>query len=146
MQKILKIVLIVIGVLALFFLGRIVMTGDDEIKAMAAAGTSSMFEPLAYIAYFVLAVTVILVLLFVLKGLFSNTATLKNTLISIGAFVLVVIIGYVLATGVETPMQDGEMLSASGSKWVGAGLYTFYILAIVAGGAMLFTGIKKMIR
>jgi hypothetical protein len=43
-------------------------------------------------------------------------------------------------------MQDGEMLSASGSKWVGTGLYAFYIMAILAIGAMVFSGIKKVTK
>ena len=62
---------------------------------------------------------------------------------SVGAFLLVVIIAYVMAEGVETEMRDGEILSASGSKWVGTGLNTFYILAVVAIGSMIYSGIKK---
>ena len=49
------------------------------------------------------------------------------------------------ANGVETPMKDGEILSASGSKWVGTGLYLFYFLLVIALGLMLYTGIKKTI-
>jgi hypothetical protein len=43
-------------------------------------------------------------------------------------------------------MKDGEMLSASGSKWVGTGLYTFYFLAIIAIGTMIVTGAKKIFK
>jgi hypothetical protein len=50
------------------------------------------------------------------------------------------------ANGVETPLRDGEVLSASGSKWVGTGLYLFYFLVLIAAGIMLFTGVKKMIK
>jgi hypothetical protein len=94
-----------------------------------------------YVAYITLALTIFIVLVYVLKETFSGN--LKKTLMSLGAFILVVIIGYVLSQGVETEMRDGEMLSESGSKWVGTGLHTFYILAIVAIGSMIYSGIKK---
>ena len=43
-----------------------------------------------------------------------------------------------------TIVDDSTELTESTSKWVGAGLYAFYILAILAIGAMIFSGIKKM--
>ena len=65
----------------------------------------------------------------------------------VGAFLLLALICYfAFATGVETPLRDGEMLSANGSKMVGAGLYMFYFLVLIAGGAMLFSGVKKMLN
>jgi hypothetical protein len=39
-------------------------------------------------------------------------------------------------------LKEG-ILSESGSKWVGTGLYSFYILAIIAIGTMIFSGFKK---
>jgi len=146
MHKILKIVLAVIGVASIALLARIVSAGDEAVKASAAGGDTSLIEPMAWIAYLVLAVIVALVVVFILVNLFSNGETLKKTLMSVGAFVLVAIIAYFLAEGVETPMQDGKMLSESGSKWVGTGLYTFYLLAIISVVVMLGTGIKKMIK
>ena len=71
---------------------------------------------------------------------------IKNTLITVGAFLAVVVVAYLISNGVETPMKDGEMLSASGSKWVGTGLYTFYFLAIIAIGTMIVTGAKKIFK
>ena len=100
-----------------------------------------------YIAYIVLGVIAVLVLLFSLKNMFTNAATLKKTLINVGAFVLLAAIAHFgFANGVETPLRDGEVLSANGSKWVGTGLYLFYFLVIIAAGIMLFTGVKKMIK
>ncbi|QRM90979.1 hypothetical protein FG167_07095 [Lacinutrix sp. WUR7] len=99
-----------------------------------------------YIAYAILALILVLVVLFTLKNIFSNAATLKRTLMAVGAFLVVALICYFLATGVETPLKEGEVLSAGDSKLIGAGLYMFYALAIIAIGSMLFSGIKKMIK
>jgi hypothetical protein len=64
---------------------------------------------------------------------------------SIGIFLAIVAIAYAMSTGVETPLQDGEMLSEGGSKWVGAGLRTFYILVVVAIGSMIYGGLRKVL-
>lgn len=143
-QKIFTIIAGIIGIIAMFFLIRIIGVGDEAIKAGESSGTVNTF---LYIAYIILAITLLLVVLFTLKNVFSNPATLKSTLMGVGAFLLVFAICYfALAKGVETPMRDGEILSASDSKLVGAGLYMFYALAIIAIGSMLFSGIKKMIK
>ena len=143
-QKIITIIAGVIGVIAMFFLIRIIGVGDEAIKAGESSGTVNTFM---YIAYAILALILILVVLFTLKNLLTHPATLKSTIMAVGAFLLVFALCYfVLADGVETPMRDGKMLSVGGSKLVGAGIYMFYALAIIAIGTMLFSGIKKMIK
>ena len=142
-QKIITIIAGVIGVIAMFFLIRIIGVGDEAIKAGESSGIVNTFM---YIAYTILALILVLVVLFTLKNIFSNAATLKSTLMGVGAFLVVGLICYFLATGVETPMKEGEVLSAGDSKLIGAGLYMFYALAIIAIGSMLFSGIKKMIK
>ena len=125
-QNIIKIVSAVIGVLAAFFLLRIIGTGDEDIKMAATLGDFG-------------AVTTFL-------GLFSDPARLKKASISIGLFLLVIAISYILSDGVETPLKDGEVLSASGSRWVGTGIRTFYILAVGAISLMLFSGVSKILK
>jgi hypothetical protein len=142
-QKIITIIAGVIGVIAMFFLIRIIGVGDEAIKAGESSGIVNTFM---YIAYTILALILVLVVLFTLKNIFSNAATLKSTLMGVGAFLVVGLICYFLATGVETPLKEGEVLSAGDSKLIGAGLYMFYALAIIAIGSMLFSGIKKMIK
>ncbi len=137
LHKILKIVALLLGVAGVIFLGMIIAKGDEAIKA-----TGEGVDGIMYVAYVIFALVLLFVVVFVLKGIFAGD--LKKTLMSVGAFVLIVVIAYVLADGVETELREGGMLSASGSKWVGTGLYTFYILAILAIGAMVFSGIKKM--
>ncbi len=142
LHKILKYVALGLGVIGLILLGRVIAAGDDEIKADAAL-QSSVVDPFMIVAYVVLAIVLVLVLIYVLKGLAGGD--IKKTLISIGAFLLVVVISYALSSGVETVMKDGDILTEGQSRLVGTGLRTFYILAFIAIGSMLLSGVKKLI-
>ena len=145
-QNIIKIVSAVIGVLAAFFLLRIIGIGDEDIKMADNMGDFGAVSPLVELARIVLLITVAVTLIFTLLGLFSDPGKLKKASISIGLFLIVIAISYILSDGVETPLKDGDVLSASGSKWVGTGIRTFYILAMVAIGLMLFSGVSKIIK
>ncbi|MDA9277152.1 hypothetical protein N9P56_02110, partial [Flavobacteriaceae bacterium] len=65
-------------------------------------------------------------------------------LMSIGAFLLIFVISYVMADGVESFTKDGELVTAQTSRYIGTGLYAFYILSVVAVIAMAFSGVKKL--
>ena len=145
-QNIIKIISAIISVLAAFFLLRIIGSGDDDIKMAATMGDFSAVSPLVELARIVIFITIATTLIFSLLGLFSDRAKLKKAAISIGLFLCVIGISYVLSEGVETPLKDGEVLSASGSKWVGTGIRTFYILAVIAIGLMIFSGVTKIIK
>ena len=142
-HKILKYLALVIGVIGLILLGRIIMTGDDAISNSAST-QASVLDPMMWLSYLVLLVIIVLVLFFVIKGLFRGN--IKNTLIAVGAFVLVIGIAYLVTDGTQIELKDGGTLSASASHWVGAGLVTFYILAAIAVGAMVLSGIRKLIK
>jgi hypothetical protein len=145
MNRILNIVKIVIGVLAAILFVRIMIENDDLIKDSAEL-QNSLISPDLYLAYIVLGITVFLVLIFTLIGVFKGN--IKKTLISVGLFVLVIAISYFALAGdygVGRQISDTETLSLSGAKWIGAGLYTFYILAIVAVLSMFVSTIKKAI-
>ena len=133
LHKILKIVALLLGVVALVLGIWLFITSNQ-----------SLVQPLMYIAYAVLGIVLFLVAIFVLKGL--ATGNIKKTLITVGAFLAIVAISYALSTGVETSMKDGEMLSAADSRWVGTGLRTFYFLAVIAIGTMIVTGARKIFK
>ncbi len=114
------------------------------IGVMIVAGNEGQIGSILYLSYIVLAIIIFFVVVFTLKNTFSNKHTLKSTLTSLGAFVLVALICYFgLASGVETPLRDGDLLSEGGSRLVGAGLYMFYALVIIAVGSIVFNGVKK---
>ena len=146
LQNIIKIISAIIGLLAAFFLLRIIGIGDDEIKMAATVGDFGAVSPLVELARIVLIITVSVTLIFTLLGLFSDSAKLKKASISVGLFIVVIAISYLLSDGVETPLKDGEVLSASGGRWVGTGIRTFYILALIAISLMLFSGVNKILK
>ena len=146
LQNIIKIISAIIGLLAAFFLLRIIGIGDDEIKMAATVGDFGAVSPLVELARIVLIITVSVTLIFTLLGLFSDSAKLKKASISVGLFIVVIAISYLLSDGVETPLKDGEVLSASGARWVGTGIRTFYTLALIAISLMLFSGVNKILK
>ena len=145
-QKITTIAALILGVLGLVFQVTILSKGDDVIEIDGLAGDFSSVSPMITLALVILAIVVLITVVSSLAALATNAAKLKKALISIVAFALVVVVSFLFSEGVETPLKDGEVLSASGSRWVGTGLRTFYILAVVAVGTMVFSGVKRFLK
>ena len=145
-QKIVKIISGLLGVLGIVFLFRIIGAGDEEIKMAASIGDFGKVSPLISIAQLILIISIAATLIFSLLNLFGDTQKLKKALISVGFLVVVVGVAFALSSGVETPLKDGEVLSASGARWVETGIRVFYSLALIAIGAMAFSGVKRLIN
>ncbi len=159
-SKILSYVILAVGAIGavlLFLMGKNFTTlmdnyGITEAKDLVKDTTSSAFaeatslvSPMYNLTLVIFVIIIIATLIAVFTALAKNPAGLKKAGIGIVAFLVVIGIGFAMANGVETPMKDGEVLSASGSKWVGTGLYAFYFLAAIAVGLMLLSGVKKLI-
>ena len=136
LHKIIKILVGVLAVIGIIF-ALMIITGND-----------GMIDNMLYVTYTVLAIILALVLVFVLKGLFQGD--IKKTLFSVGAFLIVLFIAYAMSSGTDldlTPFTDkGMEVTESTSKYVGAGLYAFYALAIIAILTMVYANIKKLIN
>ena len=145
-HKIVKIVTGVLGVLGIVFLFMVIGSGDEEVKAAAAMGDYSTVSPLITLSQVILGIAVVATLIFSLLGLFSDKEKLKKAVFSIVGLLVVLGVAYATSEGVETPMKDGEVLSAAGSRLVGTGIRMFYFLAIIAIGSMLFASVKKLIK
>ncbi len=145
-QKITNILSIGLGVLALVFLVLIISAGDESIEMSAMNGDYGFVAAIIYLAFAVLGVVILSTLIFSIMNLVSDKTKLKKAGISIGSFLLVIIIAYIFSEGVETPMQDGKVLSASGSRWVETGIRTFYLLTLIAGGVMISNSIIKIFK
>lgn len=142
--KIMRIVVAVVGVFAAIFLVRIISVGDDVIKA----GQDSVVQPLMYMAYVALIVTIGIVLFFTIINLIKKPSLLKKTLINVGLFAVIIVIGYVLSSGTDLDLRPfiskGLDVTESTSKYVGMGLITFYLLTVIAIGTMIYSGVKKL--
>ena len=145
-QKITNITVVVLAVVALIVLGVIIGQGDEYIEMSAMQGNYGFVSIMINLALFVLLVTVLVTLIFSLKNLVSEKSKLKKAGISIGSFVFVFLVAFFLSSGVETPMQDGKMLSAVESKLVEAGIRTFYLLTFIAGGIMIYFSVSKFFK
>ena len=146
LQNIIKIVSGLLGVLGSVLLIRIMSLGDDQIKMDASMGDYSSISPLINLALFILGIAVVVTLIFSIITLASDSKKLKKSLIASGLFLLIIAISYGVSEGVETPMKDDKILSASGSRLVGTGIVSFYILTVIAFGSMMFSSIKRIIK
>ena len=97
-----------------------------------------------FVAYLIIGLIVSSVAFYTFKNVIADKAALRSTLKTLGAFLILFLICYfVLARGEETPLRDGKMLSAAGSKLISAALFMFYSLILIASGSMLWFGIKS---
>ncbi|MBA4738597.1 MAG: hypothetical protein H2034_00250 [Flavobacteriaceae bacterium] len=103
----------------------------------------SGIDMILYNAYIVLFIIISSVLYFGLKNMFSDKSNLMTTLKMIGSFLGLFALCFILASGEETLMREGKILSATSSKFIGAALFMFYSLIIIASGTMLFFGYKN---
>ena len=143
-QKIFKYIALVFGVIGLILQVVILNQGDDTIKLNALSGDYGVVSTMVTLALIVLAITVSLTLIFSITNLASDPKKLKKALLSIGAFGVVVLVAFLFSSGTETPLKNGDILSAAGSRWIETGLRTFYFLVFIAVGAMLYTGIIRL--
>ena len=100
-------------------------------------------DMILYNAYVVLFIIVSSVLYFGIKNMIGNKSSLMNTLKGIGSFLALFIVCFLIASGEETLMREGKILSATSSKFIGAALFMFYSLILIASGTMLFFGFKN---
>ena len=138
LHKILKIVAIVLSVIGAAF-ALMIVAGDE-------ATADSMSGNMLFVSYVILALILVLVVIFVIKGLFAGD--IKKTLMSVGAFAAIILISYILSSGTDLDLSGfnskGLGITEAISKNVGAGLIAFYILGFLAIVSMIFSGFKKI--
>lgn len=163
-QKIISFVIILVGIIGL---GLWSMMNSGISELMDSAGISDTKDlvkypeenpelfnaatgevsPLYTLLIVVGVVLLVVTLISIVNSLAKNPKGIKKVIVNVVAFlVLAAICYFAFASGVETPMKDGEVLSANGSKLVGTGLYLFYFLLTIALGLMIFSGVKKTIK
>ncbi len=145
-QKIITYCCVALGILGVIFLSMIISKGDDAIEMSAMQGDYGSVTYIVLLAQLILGVTVVISLGFSIKNIISDKANLKKSLLSLVAFLIVILVAFVFSSGEETPLKDGEVLSAFGSKMVETGIRTFYLLTLIAICSMAFGSIRKLIK
>lgn len=145
MNKIIKIVLIVIGLVATGLWFGLPSAEDPD--AINSGTMNAMF----LVMYLLLAVAVVATVFFGFKKLFSTPGSIKKALYAIGGLAVVVAISYGLSSSEEAAAvtdifaNNPNLKTTEGTvKNIGMGLNVFFILTIVAVALMVFPGLKKM--
>ena len=146
LQKIINLSVVLLAVSALVVLAVIIGQGDEYIEMSAMQGNFGEVAVMINLALLVLLVTIAMTLVFSIKNLVSEKSKMKKAGISIGSFLLVFMVAFLLSSGVETPMQDGQTLSVMQSRLVESGIRTFYLLTLIAGGIMLYFSVSKYFK
>jgi len=137
LQKALTVAIAVISVIGLAF-WIMIIKGDDD---------SSAIDMMLWLGKILVYGAGAIAIVLSLKNIASNPAKIKVAGIAIIALLAIVGISYAMSTGQEVLSETGEqMVSESGSKMVGTGLRVFYLLIIVALGAMVASGVKKALN
>ena len=98
---------------------------------------------LTYVLFFV---TILLLVVFALKAIFTNIKSSTKTLVVLVVFALVILLGYLLASSELTPSAVKMQLAPYQVKWIGAGMFVFYIAFFGAICAVIYAAISGAIK
>jgi len=112
------------------------------------SGSDGMIDNMLYVTYLILAIVITLILIYVIKGLFAGN--IKKTLTTVGLFLAVILISYLISSGTDLNLdklnEKGLGVTETVSKNVGAGLYAFYFLMVIAIASIFLSGAKKLFK
>ncbi len=147
-SKILSLVSGLIGLIAIYFLARIIMEGDDAVKESLDL-QNSLVSPFVAFARIILIITAIIAIVFSLWNLIRQPKLLKKSLISLAAMAVLLIVAYGLASDAAVTnasgmvIKDGE--AGPVSKWVSTGIIYSMILGGIGLGFFLWDFVKGLI-
>ena len=83
----------------------------------------------------------------------SAYAMMKNpkgsykALLAVAGLIVLVLLTYLLSKNTYSPaMLEKYSISANGVRWVGAGLFTTYLILLIAIGTLIFTSVSKFFK
>ncbi len=148
LSKILSIVTGVIGLVAVFFLIRIIMAGDDAVKESVDL-QNSIISPYITFAKVVLIITGILAIVFSLINLVKSPKQLKMALISLVILGVILAISYGMASDAAVTNVSGNVIKDGEagpiSKWVSTGIWYSLILGGIALLGILGDFLKSLV-
>ncbi len=147
LSKILSLVSGLIGIIAIFFLIRIIMEGDDAVKESVDL-QNSLVSPFVTFAKVILVITAILAVVFSVWNMIKHPKLLKMTLIALVALAVLLAISYMLASDAAVTNMSGNIIkdgeAGSTSKWVSTGIWYSLILGGIALLGILMDFVKSI--
>ncbi len=152
LSKILSLVAGAIGIIAVYFLIRIIMVGDeafDPVNPDAASLQGSIISPYISFALALLYIAAGLAIVFSLWNLIRHPKMLKKALLSLGVFAVLLLIAYFLAsdaavtdaTGTKVLVEQGSV-----SKWSSTGIWYAVILGGIGFSFFLFDFVRGIVK
>lgn len=148
LSKILSIVTGIIGLIAVYFLVRIVMAGDEVVKESAEL-QGSLVSPYITFAIWILAITAALAVVFSVINMLKHPKLLKQTLVSLAFMGVLLAVSYMLASDAAVTNVSGNVLkdgeAGPVSKWVSTGIWYTLILGSIALLGILADFVKSLV-
>ena len=147
-SKILSLASGLIGLIAIYFLVRIIMEGDDAVKESLEL-QNSLVSPFVSFARIVLIITTVITVIFSLWNLVRQPKLLKKTLLSLAALGVLLLIAYMMASDAAVTnisgnvIKDGE--AGSTSKWVSTGIWYSLMLGGIGLAFFLWDFVKSLV-
>ena len=146
MYKIAKYAAIALGVVGVVLWAVMSFNSDKDPNTLDY--TNAFYaaqQALLVLTYVLLGITLAAVLISAGMNIASSPKALKKTLIYTGGFVVILLLGYALSSGVAEPDASEEVKKASDSvrKWTSTGLIALYILVAGAIAALVASNVKK---
>ena len=147
-SKILSLVSGFIGLVAIYFLTRIIMEGDDAVKESLEL-QNSLVSPFVSFAKVILIITTIIAVVFSLWNLIKHPKLLKKTLASVGILAVLLIFAYAISSDAAVTNMSGNIIkdgeAGSTSKWVSTGIWYSMVLGGIGLGFFLWDFIKSLV-
>ncbi len=147
-SKILSLVSGLIGLIAIYFLARIIMEGDDAVKESLDL-QNSLVSPFVSFARIILIITAVIAIVFSLWNLIRQPKLLKKSLISLAAMAVLLIVAYGLASDAAVTNASGMVIKDGDagpvSKWVSTGIIYSMILGGIGLAFFLWDFVKGLI-
>ena len=148
MSKVLSLVSGVIGFIAIYFLARIIMEGDDAVSENVDL-QNSLVSPFVSFARIVLIITAVIAVVFSLWNLVRQPKLLKKTLLSLAVLGILLAVAYGMA-GDEAVTNVSGMVIKDGeagpiSKWVSTGIWYSMILGGIGLAFFLWDFVKGLV-
>ena len=147
-SKILSVITGLIGLVAVYFLVRIIMEGDEVVEQSVDL-QNSLVSPYITFAVWVLAITALLAVVFSIWNLIKHPQMLKRTLMSLVFLGVLLAIAYMLASDAAVTSVSGNVLedgeAGPVSKWVSTGIWYTMILGALAILGILGGFVKSLV-